>query len=225
VVNKPLSKSGLRALDKKASQSLGIPENILIENASLGIMDVLRSQRLLFGPIAIFSGRGNNGADSLALARHLLSEKISLKIYLVLEGKAPNREVEFQLNILRKITPAKDIKILNNEDDLKSISQNIKRSKLVIDGVFGIGYKPPLSAFHQKLFFLINDNAVKTLAVDIPSGMLCDDGVSNSPMVKADITVTFVAPKSGFTRAGSRKYTGKIFVKDIGASRSILEQA
>jgi NAD(P)H-hydrate repair Nnr-like enzyme with NAD(P)H-hydrate epimerase domain len=35
--------------------------------------------------------------------------------------------------------------------------------------------------------------------------------------VEADVTVTFVAEKVGFTRAGADRYTGRIIVADIGA--------
>ncbi|NQT00551.1 MAG: NAD(P)H-hydrate epimerase, partial [Planctomycetes bacterium] len=54
------------------------------------------------------------------------------------------------------------------------------------------------------------------LAVDIPSGLDCDNGRPLGAAVRASCTVTFVAVKKGFVSECAASYTGEIFVASIG---------
>lgn len=217
-----LSKDTLRMFDKKAQSILGIPENILIENASRGLLDVLSEQNILPCKIGIVSGRGNNAADSLALARHLINRDIDVDVFLALNRKGYNRQVEFQLNILKKIMDRNKITILNDTNDFCSLGAQLVSKDWLIDGIFGIGFKPPLDDFYKELFRIINSLSKNILAVDIPSGLSCDEGCIDEVAVKAKITLSFIGPKLGFFKDQGPLYTGKIVVKDIGISYNVL---
>ncbi|MBN2120582.1 MAG: NAD(P)H-hydrate epimerase [Candidatus Omnitrophica bacterium] len=219
-----LKKSELRDFDNKAKNLLGIPENILIENASRGILEVILKENLSCDRTCIFAGRGNNGADSLALTRHLLNRGLKVDIFLVLGGKHYNKEVEFQLGILKKIIGEKRIKVLNTEEDFKYLKESLSLYDLLVDGIFGIGFKTPLDSFHKELFKIINSARRPVLAVDIPSGLSCDSARIDQEAIKASYTVTFVAEKESFFMGKGPDYVGKIFVKDIGVSRDALKR-
>ena len=63
-------------------------------------------------------------------------------------------------------------------------------------------------------------------AVDIPSGLDCDEGIPLPICVRADLTVTFAALKKGFvTPPDSRQVTGRIYVASIGISPRFLPGA
>ena len=219
-----LDKDSLRALDDKAKNILKIPENILIENASRGIVDVLKEIKMLPRKACIFAGKGNNGADSLALARHLFNMGVEVDVFLALNKGSFNKEVEFQLQILKRIMGGGRIINLGDLSDLKSVDNIIKSKDLTIDGVFGIGFKPPLDDFYRLLFEVINNNSSRILSADIPSGLCADSGLIDGIAVKADITVSFVSSKTGFFLGEGPEYTGKIFVKDIGISKDALQK-
>jgi len=70
----------------------------------------------------------------------------------------------------------------------------------------------------------INGKNVPVLAVDIPSGLDCDTGKPLGVAVRADRTITFIATKVGFTKAGASEYTGKVIVADIGTPPELVEQ-
>ncbi|MCD6539694.1 MAG: NTPase [Candidatus Omnitrophica bacterium] len=218
-----LSSQELRSLDEKAKKILGLPETVLIENASRACLETLLGVGPLPKKAGIFSGRGNNSADSLALARHLLNRGVDLKIFLVLGGKSFNKEVEFQLNILRKVLSVEKIKILNEREELVYLEKIIPEFDLVVDGIFGTGFKKPLAPFYKELIRLINQKARKILAVDIPSGLPADNLEIDEEVIKAFLTVTFLAPKISFFLEGGSQYTGEIIVKDIGVSRDVLQ--
>ena len=218
------SQSQLRAFDRKAKDILQIPESLLIENASRGVMEVIMDQDVRHKDVCIFAGRGNNGADSLALARHLLNRGSRLTIFVVLGGRPPNQQVEFQLNLLKGIMDNSLITVVNSPDDLKAAEGALGGEDLVVDGIFGIGFRPPLDDLHKGLFRCMNRAVIPTVSVDIPSGLCADEGEVDGEAVKADLTVTFVAAKKGFFLGQGPAHTGRIFVKDIGLSRQVLER-
>ena len=63
----------MREIDRAASEKGGIPSIILMENAAVACVDELKKD---FGDlskksVAVFCGKGNNGGDGFAIARHL----------------------------------------------------------------------------------------------------------------------------------------------------------
>lgn len=218
-----LSKEELRRLDSKAKEILGIPENILIENASRGVLESVLDRGISFSKTAVFAGRGNNAADSLAFARHSINRGSDVDVFLVLNGKPYNPQVEFQLSILKKVLPPGKIKELHTSEDFEKIIL-LDEKILIVDGIFGIGFIPPLREFYARLFGIINNSKARVLSIDIPSGMSADKGVLDNPAVKADITVTFLGMKKGFLPEKSREFLGDVEVKDIGVSYAVLEK-
>ena len=78
-------------------------------------------------------------------------------------------------------------------------------------GLSGEVREPFLSAIQA-----INAAGRPVLAIDIPSGLDCDTGRPLGAAVRATVTVTFVAPKIGFSAAEAIAYVGRVIVADIG---------
>jgi NAD(P)H-hydrate epimerase len=70
----------------------------------------------------------------------------------------------------------------------------------------------------------MNASGRPILALDLPSGLDADSGEPLGVAVRAEETVTFVAPKLGFDRPGARAFTGRVTVAEIGAPRALLER-
>ena len=62
------------------------------------------------------------------------------------------------------------------------------------------------------------------VAVDIPSGLPADGEASPGPVVKADYTVTFTAPKTGMFAGKAGERIGRLIVSDIGSSRALIDE-
>ncbi|MGM0623952.1 MAG: NAD(P)H-hydrate epimerase, partial [Campylobacterota bacterium] len=60
------------ALDKRCYEQYGLSEDILMENAALGISNFIKHRFEKGSEILIVCGPGNNGADGLSVARQLL---------------------------------------------------------------------------------------------------------------------------------------------------------
>jgi len=207
-----LPKEKIKELDKKATK-LGLEERILIENASSNLFFHI-NQLNLGKKCLIIAGRGNNGADTLACARKLLSNGYEVDI-AVIEDKLLGEEAEFQLSILKKFRKIYSIK---EEKDIEKIKKVALGKDFILEGLLGIGIKDEPTSLFRKVIQFINESGKKIVSCDIPSGLFPDEGVKYLPVVKADYTITFLAPKLGFFINQGDKFTGRIIVTDIGIS-------
>lgn len=62
------------------------------------------------------------------------------------------------------------------------------------------------------------------ISVDIPSGVDSDNGRILGEAIKADLTVTFVAPKFGLLNYPGAAHAGQIEVVDIGVDEALVER-
>jgi len=214
-----LNVKDLRALEQKA-KDLGLDEKILIENASSNLFAAI-DELNLGKSLLIVAGRGNNGADVLSCARKLYSRGYTV-IVAVLEEKELGAQSFFQKNILSKINiPIYSIK-KNNIGKLRDLS---KDTDFILEGILGIGLEGEVVPFFKEVISVINNSGKKIVSCDIPSGLSPDEGVVLGAAIKADYTVTFIAPKKGFFLNQGPASCGKIIVVDIGISKEILEKS
>ena len=105
------------------------------------------------------------------------------------------------------------------EIDGKNVSllkKKIRRYDLIVDAIFGVGFKGSVEGFFRDLIELINSSSAYIASVDIPSGLNADNGEASGACVRADRTVTFIAKKRGMIKGKGPGYCGKIIVKDLG---------
>ena len=97
---------------------------------------------------------------------------------------------------------------------------------LVVDALLGTGLASNVREPIAGLIGWVNELGRKgatVLAVDIPSGLDCDSGEPLGAAVQADVTVSFVGLKKGFTGLTAQGYIGEVIVADIGAPRELVE--
>ncbi len=220
-----LDRDSVRAVDRAAIDEYGIPGVVLMENAAralavetLAMMGMTRMTRLTHGPngsVVIVCGRGNNGGDGWALARHLHNAGSDVRIAPLgapREGgdAAVNCRICRNMN-LREIVP----------DDLPA---HLGDCGLVVDAIFGTGLDRAVTGVAAAVIESINAGGRPVLAVDVPSGLDCDTGQPLGSAVRAARTVTFVARKPAMNVEAAAAFTGEVVVADIGAPVELLER-
>lgn len=201
-------------VDKYAKERLGIQALVLMENAGRAVAEVALDLlgQVCNAHIAVFCGRGNNAGDGFVAARHLITQGQDVDVYLLARQVQVRNEAEINLNILKKLTN----RIFEIGDSASLETINFKAYTLIIDALLGIGLKGEVGGLFKEAISLINKSGVRTVAVDIPSGLDATSGEVCGIAIRADTTVTFVARKQGFLRGQGPEYCGKIIVKDLG---------
>jgi len=202
----------MQELDSKTINEIGIPSLVLMENAARGVANAV----VRFFPeakkILVVAGKGNNGGDGIAAGRILkIRNKRQVDVFLPYEEEDLKEDCRVQYNIAKKI----GIKFHRELPPLENYD-------LIIDAIFGTGFKPPIKGRWTEIVKKINQSGKPVVAVDIPSGISADSGEVIEPVVKADITVTFALPKYGHVLYPAAVYSGKVFVRDISIPVDLL---
>ena len=216
-----LDAASMKNVDSYSINTLGIPSVVLMERAALSVTEVIESKVKgnIHTDIICVCGRGNNGADGLAVARQLYLKGYNVDVYII-NSHASTKEFDIQLNIIKNL----GIECINSPD--------FSKYGVIVDALFGNGLSRELAGEARIVVDTINkcstsvrsqytqnsDNNGNRLvvAVDIPSGISASTGVVMGSAVNADITVTFGFEKIGHILYPAASYCGKIIRKDIG---------
>lgn len=222
-MSRSLSRAEVRDVDRRAIEEFGLPGIVLMENAARGCVECLVREGVS-GPVAICAGRGNNGGDGFAMARHLENRGIAVKVLLFGDPEKLRGDAAINFGVLtRSGTP---LKVMSGTVDEAVLKAELAGSDWIVDALLGTGTQGSLRAPFPSIIGAINGSGARVFAVDLPSGMDCDSGLPADPdcpvMVKAEITATFVARKRGFDHPSAAEYTGRVHVVDIGAPRAAL---
>ena len=191
--------------DRIASEELGIPLELLMENAS---HQIAVAARVFLGGVAgkrivAFVGSGNNGGDALGALRHLSGW--GAIVSAVLSGPAERLRplARRQHDILTKLGQPREAIAVDDAD-------------LVIDGLLGYSVSGPPRDALADLIRAANASRLPILAVDIPSGLHPDTGEPLGVTIRAALTVTLALPKRGLVTTRSRALVGELLLADIG---------
>ena len=100
----------------------------------------------------------------------------------------------------------------------------LNNAALVVDALFGAGLSRPLEGQAAATVRALTEQAIPTVAVDVPSGVFGDSGAVEGPSVRAQLTVTFFRKKPAHLLYPSRKFCGEVVVADIATPEEALVQ-
>lgn len=214
----------MHSLDARATTVCKIPSLLLMENAARGIVDQVEAAT---GPVqgkkvVIVSGRGNNGGDGLAAARHFRMRSAIVRVYLPSPPERITGDARISLNIWQATYGVLFAGGLFSPDRLSS---DLKNADLVIDALLGTGLSTAVTGSYAAAIKAINRYAQKVISVDIPSGISADTGAVLGHAVKADMTMTMALPKWGHFLQAGLECRGDLRVIDIGIPPTLIDQA
>ena len=127
---KLVTSAQMREIENKTIDYYKISGSILMENAAVSFCDILCQTLNLSGKkIGIYCGKGNNGGDGYAIARHLTNRGYTVTIVTVLdEGSELQKDAKTNADIA-----------YNMEIDIVPF-ENAGDFDIVIDAIFGTGF-------------------------------------------------------------------------------------
>lgn len=212
----------MQAMDRAAIETVGIPRLLLMEHAGMAVArqaQLLAPDRSL--PVVICCGRGFNGGDGLAAARHLYAGGYAVHLALAERVDQLREEPAVYAHIAMRLdVPLREV---TGEGDIAPVEAWMSSCGLIIDALLGIGARGPVREPMASLIDRMNRSGKPILSVDIPSGLDADHGHVQGIAVKATVTVTFGLPKQGCFVAEGPAHAGTLVVDPITIPRAILE--
>jgi len=206
-------------IDKKAQAEYGIPGATLMENAGCAVVDVIKGKisSLKDEKIAILCGKGNNGGDGYVIARHLAPLVGKLTVFAADPEEIKPGDAKGNYLAAKQ----KQIEILPLED-LLAEDNPLAGYTIIVDALFGTGFKGEMRDPYGRVGDAVNSSGLMCFAVDVPSGLDSTTGCAAKSAIKAQATVTFGLPKTGFYLEDGPRVSGEIIVKNIGLPQELL---
>ncbi len=212
----------MKELEAISREKYQFDDKLIIENVGLigaerivqKLGDDLKSCELIF-----FIGNGNNGADGLSIARHIMKFGVKPCAFLLFDEKQSSIEHAYQLRKARafgvKVYMATDV------SDVESYFSQVASPKVVVDAIFGTGVRFPLPQHLYEVINLINHESSYTISLDIPTGVEGEHGAAFGNAVQADMTLAVALPKLGYYQGEGAKLLGEIELIEIGFPREL----
>ncbi len=161
--------------------------------------------------IGVVCGSGNNGGDGLAIARMLRDAMYTVTVIdCTIGSRSPDNDQNFQ-----RLSTKRDIALIHLES--RPDDQLLSGFDILIDAIFGYGLSRPVEGKLGETIRLMNASAATRVAVDMPSGLMCDQ-LSEEPIFQADHTLTFQVPKLSLLLPQNQLYAGTVNILDIQLS-------
>ncbi len=239
-------RAAVREVDRLAVQRFGLPSIVLMENAALhlvaAVLDRMGPKREPDAGVLICCGKGHNGGDGLAAARHLHNAGVPVSLLLSAEAwdhvgdTRIHADAALRMGLPMEVATPGDIR-----GAFDRAATAIGRPAIIIDALVGTGLETIVEpgAVLAHLVSAINSargpggdgvrsGGCQVVSVDVPSGLDCDSGRplvrqpdGTSTAVRADLTVTFVGWKVGFAAPEAHEFLGEVLIADIGAPREL----
>ncbi|HEY2704779.1 MAG TPA: NAD(P)H-hydrate epimerase [Candidatus Dormibacteraeota bacterium] len=161
------------------------------------------------GPVLVVAGRGNNGGDGLVAARHLRSWGCAVDAVVAGDEARLRGAVVDQLRAARGAGVTVTV-----DEDTSGLAATAAAAALCVDALLGTGLRsaprPPDAGAIAAL------DGARVLSVDVPSGLDASTGEAHHPCVRAEVTCTLTAVKTGLWTGSGRAHAGRVVVADIG---------
>ncbi len=201
-------------LEEFTNQS-GITYEAMMEQAGIGLAAHINAIATANAQkdVLFLCGSGNNAGDCFVAARILAS---TFQVTLCMVGGIPRTRTAFAK--YRQL-PRAQLKLLDKPEVIRTA---VKEAGIIIDGVFGTGFRDNLNEDLQELFALTEGKTC--IAVDIPSGGSGKTGAVAPGTPHCAYTITFGACKYGLLQPPLSDYTGTIRLVDIGIPEEAFAQ-
>ncbi|MEP7081909.1 MAG: NAD(P)H-hydrate epimerase [Chloroflexota bacterium] len=227
----------------EAALRLGLTADALMESAGAAVADVAHVElgrlaegvRGPAGPLVrppltvILCGPGNNGGDGFVVARRLAATGRAVLAVLVGDASAPSgAAATHNWAVLQAMASAGSLELFvaPTPEMLLRLRERIADATLLVDALLGSGASGPLREPISTAVDLLNATRTharaagrpcSVLAVDTPTRIDLTGGSRSTPVVVADITVTFHRAKAGFALdREARRLAGRYLVAQIG---------
>lgn len=200
----------VRAMDRFASEQLGIPGYTLMNRAGEAALDLLAESWPAASRLLVLCGAGNNAGDGYVLARLARAAGLTVTVVALTDPARLGREAgrawrDFEAagGAAQAFTPAL-----------------LDEAEVVIDALLGTGLDRDVTGAYAECIDALNAAGRPVLSLDLPSGLHADSGAVLGSAVRATRTITFVGLKSGLFLGEGPDRVGALSFARLGVPES-----
>ncbi|HEY1058495.1 MAG TPA: NAD(P)H-hydrate dehydratase [Limnobacter sp.] len=212
-----LSVQQVREVEQAAFQA--VPSYTLMQAAgqrsALKILDLIRHLDHPCPQIVVLAGPGNNGGDACVVASTLAEQGLTVELW---QFKGNN-----QRSTDRQQAEAACAHPHVRHAHWGKAELCLKPGALVVDGLLGIaGQGAPkghiaevVASINAQRAALGSTGRIHVVALDCPSGLDCDSGQATGRVLQADLTLTYIAAKTGLFMSDGKDVCGDIWLDTL----------
>ncbi|WP_277750375.1 NAD(P)H-hydrate epimerase [Pseudoalteromonas phenolica] len=202
----------VQAYEAQAAQKMGLSLWQLMQRAGEALFCLFDAEFVDAERILILAGKGNNAGDAYLLAAHLQQTGRQVVVYSVfpptlLEG-----------NALKAYQHAKLCEV-----EFSAGWPQQQKFDVIVDGIFGTGFKGDLSAPLISIFNQCEKSTAIKVSIDVPSGVNANSSEVAIGAFRADVTLTFIALKQGLLTGKATAYCGRLYLAELGVAEAFSE--
>ncbi len=167
--------------------------------------------------VTVICGKGKNGGDGFVAAEYLRSKGHNVSVVLACGQPVADDSVTMYGRM-------NGITVTNWLTEKEKADGIIRKADVIIDSVFGFGFKGKADDSTAEIFAAVNASKAKVVAIDLPSGAECDTGAVNGECIKADLTLAISCRKPAHVLKPACSFCGKIKTVDIGLDESAVQE-
>lgn len=213
----------MATIDERCESEFGVTTSTLMDNAGQAVATALMRlyPELAVRNLVILCGKGNNGGDGIAAARHLKTRGIPARVVLLAGEKpkagpaAAQRQRASQDGIV--------IEEITSEAAWSEVAASLPHHGLILDALLGTGLTGPARGLSARAIDDVNGSGVEVIALDIPSGLSGDTAAIPGPAVHASQTIALACPKIPHVFGPGASLVGRLHVAEIGIPREAME--
>jgi ADP-dependent NAD(P)H-hydrate dehydratase / NAD(P)H-hydrate epimerase len=234
---------------EEAAFARGVEVEALMDKAGVGVAQAVTRFFHEPGRCIVFAGKGNNAGDAMVAAESLRRLGWKIEVRLAFRETDCGGLMRKKLESLRRrppeilgATPPRGggsdlgvilVELLEEEADKLWAAQDAVAAEayvgtaaplVILDGLLGLGAKPPLRDPIRKACRSINRLRAKrgayVFAVDLPTGLDGESGKTDRDCVIADFTATIGFAKPGLLADDALNFVGRLEVVPLDDLRS-----
>lgn len=212
----------IRKVDDYAITHLRVPSIVLMENAALEIFKYAAEKMLSLDkskPIGFICGKGNNGGDGFAVARHFFNNGYKVIVFCLFSESEMTADANTNFSILKKLSLGDKNLTLLKYKSLNELNA-LKKCAVIFDAMLGSGIKGELKEPYNSIVNKVNSFSSLKIAVDIPTGLDADKGYAKN-LFHSHLTVTLGELKPGLFFGDGYAFAGEIKKGNIGISSAL----
>lgn len=184
----------------------------LMTRAGTALAQAVEKVAVPGGRVVVLSGSGNNGGDGWVAASRLA--EAGRDVVLATKSVPEGLSAEPARTAAMDVMAHGEFEVLV-APDRQQLAEALNGAAVIVDAILGTGFthdqvREPFDWWLQLANVARSEHGATIVAADCPSGLNAQTGEHASECIKADTTVTMLAPKTGLLEPDAHPYVGTL---------------